>query len=226
MNKLNDTNFTLDDSYIAIVLAGQRNQPDPVATAHGLRAKALVPALGAPLIDHVVAALKRSELIGRIILVEDQSLEPIKTAKGVEKAVTEGDAHLTPASSSMCDSVIQVLSTLPPEAKCLVTTADNALLTPEIISEFLANAIDVEVAMGVVPKRRIDARYRGIPCAYFPFEDTEVASANLVAIHCAGGVKAIEALRRIEEHRRNPRLLFSTLGIASRIACALRLLSL
>lgn len=226
MNKLNDVNLNFVTGHVAIVLACQRPGPDPIARAHGLKARALVPALGAPLVDRVIAALQQSEWIGRIILVEDRSLEPLSTAPVVARAVQAGDVSLAPAAATTADSVAQVLASLPPRTKCLVTTADNALLTPGILSEFLTETQDADVAIGVAAKRKIEQRYHGASPVYFAFADETVAGAKLIAFHGANSAMAVETWRRIERRRGRALRLLAGFGLGPWIAYALRLVTL
>ncbi|MFN7159467.1 MAG: spore coat biosynthesis protein F, partial [Erythrobacter cryptus] len=53
----------------AIVLAGRRDGAlDPLAAAHGVADKCLVPVLGTPCIEHVLAALAAAPEIGQIVV--------------------------------------------------------------------------------------------------------------------------------------------------------------
>ncbi|MEO1612362.1 MAG: NTP transferase domain-containing protein [Pseudomonadota bacterium] len=226
MDLSNAPNQPSRTGYVAIVLAGQRPGVDPVAAAHDLRAKALAPALGVPLVDRVLGALRRSERIDRCVIVEDKSLEPLTAAKEVACAVESGDAVVEAASSTICGSVLKALARLPRASKFLVTTADNVLLTPEIVAEFLDAADGAEIAIGMVDRKTIEARYDGIPRTYFPFADARVSGANLFAIHGAKGADAVEFWRLIEKNRKNPLRVFAAFGVSNLIGGALRLFTL
>ena len=93
--------------YDAIVLAGRRPGEDPFAAARGVEHRALVPVAGQPMLERVLATLRRHPRIGSIrISIERPEL------------VAAGDAAVLRAADSPSESVLQALA-----SRSLATTA-------------------------------------------------------------------------------------------------------
>lgn len=196
----------------AIVLAGQRPGADRVAAPFGLRTKALVPVLGRPMIDRLMEVLTASPHIASVIIAEDASLDRLSTAPGVAKALADGAATLAPSAHRISDSVARAIESHGADARYLITTADNPLLTEEVIADFLSGARDADIAIGMAEKRVIEAKYPDIPRTYYRFSDTAISGANLFYVSGAEGLKAIRFWAHVEQHRKNPVRLFAKLG--------------
>ena len=199
----------------AIVLAGQRPGPDRVAAPFGLRTKALVPVLGRPMIDRLIEVLQASPHIARVIIAEDRSLDPLGSAPGVTEAVAGGFATLAPSAPKISESVAETIEAQGADARYLVTTADNPLLTEAVIADFLTGARDADIAIGMAEKQVIEATYPDIPRTYYRFKDTAISGANLFYVSGAEGLKAIRFWSYVEQHRKNPVRLFAKFGLGN-----------
>ena len=130
----------------AVVLAGSRPGGDPFAQAYGTDLKALIPVAGTPMVQRPVEALLASDRVQTIHVLAQQP-ERIRE-------VLSSDPRLSVEQSG--DTIAATL-----EAFCfdpnmrwpvLVTTSDHALLTPEMVGEFLASAEGTGVAIGLVSR--------------------------------------------------------------------------
>ena len=211
---------------VAIVLAGQRPGPDSVAAPFGLRTKALVPVLGRPMIDRVIEVLSASPHIRSVIIAEDASLDPLSTAAGVAKVVEDGFATITPSFPKISESVAETVEAHGADATYLITTADNPLLTTEVIADFIADARGADIAIGMAEKRVIEAKYPDIPRTYYRFSDAAISGANLFYVSGAEGLKAIRFWAYVEQHRKNPLRLFAKFGLVNLALMASKRLSL
>lgn len=210
----------------AIVLAGQRPGPDRVAAPFGLDAKALVPVLGRPMIDRLLETLNASPQIASVIIAEDARLSPLSAAPGVAAAVEAGFARLTPSAARISDSVAKVLEANGADRRYLITTADNPLLTGAVIRDFLADAGDADIAIGMAERRVIEAKYPDIPRTYYRFSDAAISGANLFYVGGAEALKAIRFWAYVEQHRKNPVRLFAKFGLGNLAMMLLRRLTL
>lgn len=213
----------------AIVLAGQRPGPDRVATQFGLRTKALVPVLGRPMIDRVLMVLRASPHIKTVIIAEDATLDPLSNAPGVAAALADGFASITPSFPKISESVEKTIEAQGADAAYLITTADNPLLTPVMIGDFLAGASGVsggDIAIGMADRPVIEAKYPDIPRTYYRFSDAAISGANLFYVSGAEGLKAIRFWAYMEQHRKNPLRLFSKFGLGNLALMATRRLTL
>lgn len=198
---------------VAIVLAGQRPGPDRVAAPLGLKAKALAPVLGRAMIDRLLDTLTDAAAITSVIIVEDGSLEPLANAPGVAAALESGFARIMPASDKISDSVLSAIRDTGENVDYLVTTADNPLLTPEMIEDFLKDAQGSDLAVGMAERTRIEAAYPEIPRTYYQFKDRAVSGANLFHVGGAAGLKAIELWSFVEQHRKQPLRISAKFGM-------------
>ena len=210
----------------AIVLAGQRPGPDRVAAPFGLRAKALVPVLGRPMIDRLIETLQASPHIASVVIAEDPALEPLTTAPGVAAAVADGFAALTPSAPKISESVARTIEATGTDRRYLITTADNPLLTEAVIADFLAGADGADIAIGMADREVIEAAYPGIPRTYYRFSDAAISGANLFYVSGAEGLKAMRFWAYVEQHRKNPVRLFAKFGLGNLALMLLRRLSL
>ena len=211
---------------VAIVLAGQRPGPDRVAAPFGLRTKALVPVLGRPMIDRVLEVLKASPHIGSVIIAEDAALDPLSSAPTVAEAVSEGFAAITPSFPRISESVAETIAAHGTDTPYLITTADNPLLTAEVIADFIAGADSADIAIGMAEKQVIEAKYPDIPRTYYRFSDAAISGANLFYVAGAEGLKAIRFWTYVEQHRKNPVRLFAKFGLGNLALMIFKRLSL
>lgn len=210
----------------AIVLAGQRPGPDRVAAPFGLRTKALVPVLGRPMIDCVLEVLKASPHIKSVIIAEDAALDPLSGAPGVAGALADGFATITPSFPKISESVEKTIEAQGSDAAYLITTADNPLLTPAMIDDFLTCVSGADIAIAMAEKPVIEAKYPDIPRTYYRFSDASISGANLFYVSGAEGLKAIRFWAYMEQHRKNPLRLFAKFGLGNLALMATRRLTL
>ncbi len=216
----------MTETVVAIVLAGQRPGPDRVAAPFGMRTKALVPVLDQPMIDRVLETLKASPHIRSVIIAEDVSLDPLMSAPGVASAAKDGFATLTPSFPRISESVAETIEAHGSDAPYLITTADNPLLTPAMIADFVAATDGADIAIGMAEKSVIEAKYPDIPRTYYRFSNAAISGANLFYVSGRNGLKAIRFWSVMEQHRKNPLRLFAEFGLANLALMAFRRLSL
>jgi GTP:adenosylcobinamide-phosphate guanylyltransferase len=182
------------EALTALVLAGERPEGDPMARTAGVAFKALLPVAGTPMLSRVIAALRATAGIGRIAVsipdpaaVSDLGVETLATA----------------ASPSL--SVLAAIDRLP--TPLLVTTADHALLTPEIVARFVASAAaarDADLVAGVVERAAVEAVVPETRRTYWQFRDGSFSGANLYYLRTAQARAAVEFWRRVESDRKRP----------------------
>ena len=191
----------------ALVLAGSRGGPDPVADAAGVPYKCLVPVQGNAMLERVVATLR---LLPEIESVRVVANEPARIAH--LGCFTNGDAHCTRSDASLSATVAGALDDL--GAPLLVTTADHPLLTVEIVRRFLEHADrdDVDVAAGLVPSSAILADHPDAVRTFIRFRDERYSGANLFLLRTPAAINAVRFWRRIEADRKRPWRLARAFG--------------
>jgi CTP:molybdopterin cytidylyltransferase MocA len=200
-------------SFTAIILAGKRPGKDPVAEAAGVACKSFAPIDGRPMVHRVLDALAAAEQVGpRILCGPSQSLialEPKLKARLETGEVKWIDSHSTPSLSTY-----QTLQAFPDNKPVLVTTADHALLTPQIVDYFCGEArrLQCDVAVGL-------AEYDGVMAAFpetrrtaIKFKDGAYSGCNLFGFLNPRSDRAAQFWRQIEQERKKPLRMMRILG--------------
>lgn len=214
-------------AFSALVLAGRRGLENRFAAVQGDTHRALLDVVGVPMLVRVVRALRASSSVEQIaVSIDDPSaFEAIAELRELEAggAITR---HASLASPSR--SVLDALSRQTLGERVLVTTADHALLTPEIIDHFSARAdqSDADLAVGVVAESVIRASHPSTERTYLRFRDAGFSGANLFAFRSAQALRAAEFWLKAETYRKQPWRLASVFGPTTLLLFALRRLSL
>lgn len=210
--------------YTAIVLAGKRPGIDPVAAAHGQTYKALVEIDGIPMLTRVVRALSQSAQINDIVIVHAEDLGPLENISGLSDAFSDKTYSSSAAQSTISDSVLTAMESQPSAHRFLVTTSDHALLTAEMVDDFLNEAeTHSGINIAFVDKAVIEAAHPGMRRTYLRFKGAEISGANLFAINGSEGRNAVSFFQRIEQNRKRPWKMISQFGVLNLIGFALHL---
>jgi len=198
----------------ALVLAGSRLGPrDPVAQACGVSHKCLVPVDGMPMLQRVLAVLAGHDAIDSITV----SVETPEIVAALPGPAVDWHQSRSGPSASVAD-VLQ--SNGPP---LLVTTADHALLTPGMIDNFLgAISPATDVAVALVSRSVIEARFPAARRTYLRFRDDGFSGANLFCLRTAASARAVDFWKQVERDRKRPWRIARALGPGLLIGYALR----
>ena len=124
----------------AIVLAGRRPGPDPLAEADGATHRALLDIEGEAMLLRVVRRLLGRPGLERVFVNIDRPAL-LDDLPGWKPLVESGRAHVLPSTPSPSQSVLESLDAAGlDEGPVLVTTADHALLDDDMLDAFLACA--------------------------------------------------------------------------------------
>ena len=197
----------------ALVLAGSRGASDPLALSQGTRHRALLEVGGTPMLLRVLRALRATPGIGRItISIEEPTA--LASLPELDALVRDGALAIHQSLPSPSRTVQDVLASLPPERPLLVTTADHALLRPEIVLRFLtdAEASGADLAIGLVAARLLRARFPESKRTFLRFRDDGYSGANLFLFRTARARNAAAFWVRAERFRKRPWRLVSAFG--------------
>ncbi len=192
--------------WTAIVLAGQRPGPDPLAQAFGEDLKALVPLCDEAMVTHVVRTLSSAPEIDRIIIVAQQP-ERLTGA-----ASLGGKALLIESSGGISSSIASVAGSQDAPWPILVTTADHPLLTSAMISQFLGEADNCDLAVGMVERKAMFAHFPDAQRTWLKFSDGHWSGANLFALSTARVAPALALWAGAEQDRKTAWKLFLHFG--------------
>jgi GTP:adenosylcobinamide-phosphate guanylyltransferase len=202
--------------YTALVLAGRRGPEDPFAEAAGAPHRALLDIHGTPMLERVLRTLIATPCIRQIIVSIDEphllerfpGIVELRRTRGAGLVVVE-------ATDSPSRSVLAILDEGRSEQPLLVTTADHALLTVEMVEHFLGQAEECggDVAVGLVASGVLKKRFPDAIRTYLPFADERYSGANLFAFQTPRGRSAVEFWVRAESFRKRPWRLVASFGL-------------
>ena len=206
--------------FTAVVLAGSRPGGDEFARQFGTDLKGLVAVCGEPMVRRPIRALLASRSVGQVIVL---SQAPDRIA-----CVVPGDPRVTYGQSrdTIAETMLEIC--LDPETRwpILVTTADHALLAPEMVDQFVCGAQGADVAIGVVERVKLLQRLPKTERTWIRFRGGAYTGANLFALRSQAVRPAIELWRSIEQDRKKAWRVISLLGPVVLLCVVLRLVSI
>ncbi|MGH6651536.1 MAG: nucleotidyltransferase family protein [Sphingopyxis sp.] len=204
----------------AIVMAGSRSGPDPLLSGTGVSTKALLPIAGRPMLVHVVTALRASPLVGPITILAQNSAE-LAAEPGLAGLA---DLHFSDSGQGISSSLAAALP--PGDDPLLVTTADNVLLTPAMIAEFLGGAEDSDVAVAMVERDVLLARYPQSQRTWLKFRGGWWSGANMFRLRGRRVLPLLDFWGRIERDRKKGLKIIAAFGPWLLIGALLRLFTI
>ncbi|MES2498533.1 MAG: NTP transferase domain-containing protein [Pseudomonadota bacterium] len=201
-----------DPGFTAIILSAQRaGQVDPLAQAHGLSHKCLVPVGGAPLIAHVAVALAATPGCRRIIVV----VEPAMFA-GLRILLDDGPppVDFVAAADNLADSVFAATDGV--DGPIIVTTADNVLLRADAVQSMvktLGQGADVAIAMAT--RDAVLAAHPEGQRRFYRFSDAHYSNCNLYAFNGRQAIAAAESFRSGGQFAKKPMRLVAAVGLVN-----------
>ena len=191
--------------FSALILAGSRGGVDPVAAYAGVSHKALIELDGQTLLARVAQALREAGATQIAVSVSDDAVRAVAIALGLT---------VLTAASGPSHSVRDGIETL--GTPLLVTTADHALLRPEWITRFLADApARADVAALLARQDVIEAAAPGTRRTYLRFADGAWSGCNLFHFATPRSVAALDLWAQVEADRKRPWRIVRRLGIGT-----------
>lgn len=196
--------------WTAIILAGQRPGGDPMAAYCNVKYKALIPIGGQTMLERVARALLASPYVGRIVVMA-QSPDDLKA--GLSADLAEHDSiGFVESSDGIATSIHGVIGTDIAPWPVLVTTADNALLTGEILDSFFQAHNGQDVAVAVVERRTMLSAYPAARRTWLRFRGGAYSGANLFALHNEAAKPAVAFWSAVERDRKKGWKIFARFG--------------
>jgi GTP:adenosylcobinamide-phosphate guanylyltransferase len=196
--------------WTALLLAGQRPGTDPLAAHFGETWKALVEVGGEPMLSRVARTLLDSPSIDRIVVLT-QLPEALTARSDTAWLASEARILFTASVESISQSVSNVAGSAAPWP-VLVTTADHALLTPEMVEDFIAGAGDADIAVALVERRTLLGRYPGNQRTWLKFRGGAYSGANLFALTGERARAALQLWAGVEQDRKKGWKLVAAFG--------------
>ncbi|MDM8011809.1 MAG: nucleotidyltransferase family protein [Parasphingorhabdus sp.] len=196
--------------WTAVIMAGQRPEGDPMAAYCNVRYKALIPIAGRSMLERVTRALLASAHVGRIIIMA-QAPDALKAGLDADLADNER-IGFAQSNDGLAASIHKIAGSAIAPWPVLVTTADNALLTREMIDYFLQAHAGEDVAVGVVERRTMLAAYPAARRTWLKFRGGAYSGANLFALHNEAARPALALWSTVEKDRKKGWKIFAQFG--------------
>jgi molybdopterin-guanine dinucleotide biosynthesis protein A len=188
----------------AVVLAGERPGGNELARAFGLESSVLVDVAGTPCIVRALDALRGSRSIeGGLLSGPPQEIRD--RSEVVQTILENGDFSWRAPAEGPAESALDALGQTR-GWPVLLTAADHALLTPEIVDGFcsLARAREADFVVGFVPWEIVHRAFPESKRTVLKFANAALCGSNLYLVRNERGLALLEFWREIQQHRKRP----------------------
>ena len=213
-----------ESAWTAILLAGQRPGENEFANSHGVQWKALIPVAGEPMLGRVARTLLASSSVARIIVL-GQDAESMLSGElaWMREEPRIGTAN---AGNGIANSIASLAGTAAAPYPVLVTTADHALLTSQMVEHFLGAAGEDDVAAGLVERGTVEAEFPQTKRTWLRFSDGDYSGANLFALRTGASAGALRIWAEVEQDRKKATKLMMHFGPMLALRALTRTISL
>jgi CTP:molybdopterin cytidylyltransferase MocA len=210
--------------WTAIILAGQRPGENAFAASHGVRAKALIPVAGEPMLARVARTLLSCPSVGRIVVLA-QDAEAL-LAGPLAWLAEEPRVGTADAGEGISTSIAAIAGSSQAPWPVLVTTADHALLSCDMVEAFVAGSAGADTSFAMVERAVVERAYPETRRTWIKFRDGHYSGANLFALVDPASRTALELWSRAERDRKKALRILMFFGPAIFLRALTRTISL
>jgi GTP:adenosylcobinamide-phosphate guanylyltransferase len=200
-----------------LVLAGRRSSTlDPMAEAHGVSHKCVVPVAGVPMIERVFRAVDEAYPDAPVFVsIEDPAI--IESLPTVRKLRGQGRLETVDAQHNIVDSVLHASRTT--GFPLIITTADNVLMTPASLHQLAAEgeAEGADAIVVVARKEDIRAAHPDGQRRFYEFKNGGFSNCNMFWLGSERALRATEAFREGGQFAKKPDRIIKAFGILNLI---------
>ena len=204
-----------NQDFTAVVLAGERRSPaaDPLASAAGVASKVLVPVAGVAVIQRVLDNIERCTRFSRRILV-GPTAATLAAVPGLQSRIDSGLWTWLAPAGSPASSASAALEVIGNDGPVLLTTADHAFMTAEILDYFCSGALatSADFAAGFARRKDVLAMFPGTRRTGWRFRDDTYCGCNLFAVLRSSGHAVTDFWQLVEAERKRPWRIMQILG--------------
>lgn len=204
-----------DQKATALVMAAsRRGADDVVAQMQNKSNKNLVEIDGVVMLERVVEALIDSRCFERIyVSIESEDL--LRTVPRLARWLDEGRIAVAESTGNLADSVYSAASTIPSPFPLIITTGDNALHTPELVSDFMDQfwKHDGDVAIAFTSKDVVLADYPDVGLAFHNLKDGGYSACNLYGLRNEKALAAVGVFKGGGQFGKKPIRILKAFGV-------------
>jgi GTP:adenosylcobinamide-phosphate guanylyltransferase len=202
--------------WTALLLAGSRPGGDPLTRSLGCDYKPLLPIKGEPMVLRPIRAVLAEPAVEciRVLGQQPERLDGVLPNDDRVKAER--------SEETIAATLLAICANPATRYPLLVTTADHALLTPDMVGEFLAGANDCDVAVGFVARSNMMKRFPDAQRTWLRFGREQYSGANLFALTNPRAAIGIERWRAIEQDRKKGWRVLLQMGVPLFLGAVLR----
>jgi len=214
-------------AFTALVLAGERGPTDPLTEGTDADCKALVPIGGTPMLFRVLDALSDSDEVGPI-LISGPDRSQMEQSRHLTEGIAADRWDWCPPGASPATSAYTALQSLPQESPVLLTTADHALLSAEIVDHFCAAArrSGCDLAVALADHSQVVSAFPDVRRTALHFRGGAYCGCNLYAFLTPESRRVADFWSQVEHDRKRPWRIARALGWGPLFAYLTRRLSL
>ena len=209
----------------AILLAGSRPTPDPLAVAAGVAIKPLVPVAGEPMINHPARTLLAHPTVGQVIILT-QSSAPFAADPATAWLTTHPQVRFEQSGAGIAFSLLALLERGDVPFPILLTTADHVLLDSAMLDQFTQEAAGADIAVAMVERRILLARYPGSRRTWLKFRDGWWSGANIFWFGSDRARSIIALWQEVEQDRKKGWKILAAFGPMALLGALLRISTL
>lgn len=198
-----------------MVLAGERPGGNALAKAHGLPSSLIVDLNGRPVIDWTLSAIDDSSIESMVLLGPGACVQhPILEHWRAQASVEPVEQGTGPAASAVTGARKAGVWPL------LLTAADHALLTPDLIDDFCkraqleAHQSSADFVVGLVDAAAVRQRFPDSKRTWLKFSDGACCGSNLFYLANPAALDVLLLWSRWEALRKTPWKIAWGMGLA------------
>jgi len=196
-----------------VVLAGERPGGGLLARHFGVAANALVVVAGIPTIERVVTTLRQSRMVGEGLLCGPEQAV-VESSVVFNRLLATGDYGWIAPRQNPAESALAAVDHLD-RWPVLLTTADHALLTPQIVESFCAQASSgaADLVVGLAQFEAVQAAFPQSRRTILKFADGGRCGTNLFYLRSPAARHALVFWQALQSDRKRPLHMARRLGM-------------
>jgi len=190
--------------FTALVLAADRTDNDPITQYTGTSCKAFAPVYGKPMIIRVLDALAANSLVDSVVLCGPPESR-LADCPPLKKRIDSREIIWLSNKESPSRSAEHGLNHIPADSPVFLTTADHALLTPDIVEYFLTESLksNGDATVGLVKQTQMTDAFPGTRRTVFHLRSGGICGCNLFTFNPQGRA-LVKFWRTVEDLRKQP----------------------